>query len=329
MLKKLFLFLFCFCTLPLGAEVSVLTVTDEDKHQTKEDFQHTYEYFIISDTASMKCQATRITSRWFATAAHCVKDPCQNQCKIQMDLMDTPVSLLAQGMHDKQHKIVFVHPGYNPNKMVKDDFALIKLDVRQAPKIYYRRATKKGAPNMAMKVNDFFAWLKPRPSAMSKYNKALHPTLPPLVDFSVPRNYEIDRKLSVISIFDGERNVKKATSPVYYVKGLGYAYTNNFGIRKGMSGSGVMSNTGELIGIISSNIGETWYKGDKKVSQNDWFMFPVFNEDLLAFMKTTMGSDFDKIDFKDAYPSFVKKTKQDFSGVENTMQRSAAKKSTK
>ncbi len=329
MLKKIFLFLFCFCTLPLGAEVSILTVTDEDKHQTKEDFQHTYEYFITSDSSSMKCQATRIASRWFATAAHCVKNLCQNKCKIQMDLMDTPVSLLAQETHDKQHKIVFVHPGYNPSKMVKDDFALIKLDVRQAPKIYYRRATKKGAPNRAMEANDFFAWLKPRSSAMSKYNKALRPTLPPLVDFSVPRNYEIDRKLSVISIFDGARSVKKATSPVYYVKSLGYAYTTNFGIRKGMSGSGVMSNTGELMGIISSNVGENWYKNGEKVSRNEWFMFPVFNESILTFMKTTMGSDFDKIDFKDAYPSFVKKTKQDFTGVETLMQNNLAKKSKK
>ena len=107
MLKKIFLFLFCFCTLPLGAEVSILTVTDEDKHQTKEDFQHTYEYFITSDSSSMKCQATRIASRWFATAAHCVKNLCQNKCKIQMDLMDTPVSLLKY--HERPGNVKMDH----------------------------------------------------------------------------------------------------------------------------------------------------------------------------------------------------------------------------
>lgn len=329
MLKKIFLFLFCFCTLPLAAEVSVLTVTDEDKHQTAEDFYHTYEYFITSGTNSKKCQATRITSRWFATAAHCVKDFCRSKCKIQIDLMDTPVSVLAQGMHDTKNRIVFVHPRYSENKLVEDDLALIKLDVRQAPKIYYRRSNKKGTPHISMDANDFFAWLKPRARAMSKYNRALNPVLPALVDFSVSRNYEIDRQLSVISIFDGIRNVKKATSPVYYVKNLGYAYTTNFGIRKGMSGSGVMSNTGELVGIISSNVGENWYKNGKKVSQSDWFMFPVFNESILSFMKTTMGSDFDRIDFKDAEPSFVKKTKQDFAGVEALMRQRAVKKSKK
>ncbi len=327
MLKKLFLFFLCFGALPLGAEVSVLTVTDEDKHTKTEDFYHTYEYFVSSgSTQQMKCQATRITSRWFATAAHCVKEMCQKECKIRMDLMDTPVSVLAQGTHEAKHLTVFVHPGYNPNKMVKDDFALIKLDVRHAPKIYYRRATLKNGNNTGISANEFLAWLSKNPRAKAKYNRALNPVLPPLVDFSVSRDYEIDRHLSVISIFDGIRNVKKATSPVYYVKSLGYAYTTNFGIRKGMSGSGVMSNTGELVGIISSNVGENWYKNGKKVSKNEWFMFPVFNGSILAFMKTTMGSDFDKIDFKDAGPSFVKKTKQNFAGVTTLMQQNAAKK---
>lgn len=319
MLKKLFLFLLCFCVLPLGAEVSILTVTDEDKHTKTEDFYHTYEYYIVSDDASIKCQATRITSRWFATAAHCVKDPCRNKCKIRMDLVDTVVSALAEGNHDKTHPMVFMHPGYNADKGIKDDFALIKLDVRRAPKVYYRRATSNSGNNIAMSVKDFLAWLSKNPRANAKYNRALNPVLPALVDFSVSRNYEIDRQLSVISIFSGVRSVKKATDPVYYVNTLGYAYTTNFGIRKGMSGSGVMSNTGELVGIISSNVGEGWYKNGKKVSQNEWFMFPVFNESILAFMKTTMGSDFDKINFKDAEPSFVRKTRKDFSDVEVLM----------
>ena len=96
-----------------------------------------------------------------------------------------------------------------------------------------------------------------------------------------------------------------------------------------MSGSGVMSNTGELVGIVSSNVEGEWYRNDKKVSQNKWFMFPVFDESILLFMKTTMGSDFDKIDIKDAEPSFVKKTKRDFADVEGVMQSSSVKKSKK
>ena len=273
MLKK-FLFIFCcFCALSLCAEVSVLSVVDEDKHQTKEDFHHTYEYFAVSGSISKKCQATRITSRWFATAAHCVQDVCRDKCTIRMDLMDTTVSVFAEGEHNVKGKIknpiVFVHPGYKNQRFVKDDFALIKLDVQKAPKIYFRRSSKKNEPAKALHEKEFLAWLKSHRRAAVKYDKALRPKFPPLVDFSVSRNYEIDRQLSVISIFDGVRNVAKATSAVYYVKNLGYAYTTNFGIRKGMSGSGVMSNTGELVGIISANVEGGWYKNGKKAAEEN------------------------------------------------------------
>ena len=333
MMKKVFFIFSCFFALSLYAEVSVLSIVDEDKHQTKEDFHHTYEYFAVSNSMSKKCQATRLTSRWFATAAHCVADVCRDKCSIRMDLMDTPVSVFAQGEHDvkskTKHPIVFIHSGYKKQKMVKDDFALIKLDVQKSPKIYFRRTGKKSAPIELINEKEFFAWLKPRRRATSTYNKALRPKFPPLVDFSVSRNYEIDRKLSVISIFDGVRNVEKATSSVYYVKNLGYAYTTNFGIRKGMSGSGVMSNTGELMGIISANVEGSWYRNGKKVTDEKLFMFPVFDASIISFMQNIMGSDFNKIDRKDAEPSFVRKTNKDFSSVENIMKEISGKMSKK
>lgn len=328
-MKKIIFLLLGMSALSLWAEVSVLSVTDEDKHRTKEDFYHTYEYFVTSPTAQAKCQATRIAPRWFATAAHCVKDPCRKECTIRMDLMDSAVSALAQGEHSSKNATVFIHPGYREGTLVRDDFALIKLDVRKAPKTYYRRATKKNPQNVAMKETDFFAWLAKHPLAKKQYNKAINPTLPPLVDFTVSRNYEIDRKLSVISIFGGKRDVKQATNPVYYVHSLGYAYTTNFGIQKGMSGSGVMTNTGELMGIISSNVDENWYKDGKRVSHKEWFMFPVFNESILSFMQDTMGSDFNKMGHKDAIPSFVKKTQHNFSPVEQAMKKPTSKQNKK
>ena len=46
-MKRLLVFLFLFCCASaVWTQVSVLTVTDEDKHTTKEDFYHTFEYFI-------------------------------------------------------------------------------------------------------------------------------------------------------------------------------------------------------------------------------------------------------------------------------------------
>ncbi len=313
-MKKLFLLACCLCAFPACAEVSVMSVTDEDKHTRTEDFYHTFEYFIVSASSSYKCQATRIAPRWFATAAHCVKDRCTQNCTLRMDLLDTPVSVLAEVKHTAKNPAVFIHPGYKKGQLVKDDFALIRLDLTRADKTYYRRATAKNPQNVALSEKQFTAWLARNPRTHAKYRHVLSPTLPPIAVFD-NANYVLDRNMSVISIFSGKREVKKDPYPVYYVKNLGYAYTQNFGIRQGMSGSGVMTNTGELIGIISAYVGADLYKGKQKIKHQDLFMFPVFNESLVSFMRDTLGSDWPRVDVKDAYPYLVRKTSKDFTDV--------------
>lgn len=289
-MKNLFLAFLFLAALPVYSEVSLMTVTDENKHTQKEDFYHTFEYYISGADQNSKCQATRIAPRWFATAAHCVKDLCASSCDIRMDLLDTSVSVLAKTQHTAHTPNVFVHPGYHKGQLVKNDFALIRLDLNRAPKTYYRRAHAKNPNNVAMSEKQFTAWLARNPRTNAKYRRILSPSLPPIAMFD-NANYVLDRKTSVISIFDGQREVKTNSNPVYYVKDLGYAYTQNFGIRQGMSGSGVMTNTGELIGIISAYVGADLYKGNQKIKHQDLFMFPVFNEELVSFMRDTLGSD--------------------------------------
>jgi len=59
---------------------------------------------------------------------------------------------------------------------------------------------------------------------------------------------------------------------------------------------------------------ETWYQqGNGPKKEENYFMFPVFNKGLMDFMKNTMGSDFDKISIREAYPYCVSKTGKDFS----------------
>lgn len=309
----------CLC-LAAGAwsQVSVISVTDEDKHSRKEDFYHTFEYYVTpvgkQTGAAGKCQATRIGRRWFATAAHCVKTACQNGCTIQMDLLEQPVSALAKVTHTAKKPAVFVHPGFAADKMVKNDFALIRLDLDRAPQTYYRRPAGKRKYNLAISRADFAAYLEKNRSAKSQYSCIISPEFPALVLFD-DGNYKIDRKLSVISIFDGKREIKPNPYPVYYVKALGFAYTGNFGIRKGMSGSGVMANTGELIGIISANLTSVRWTDKKNAKTEEFFMFPVFNQEIASFMEDTMGSDYYKLDWKDAYPSFVNKSRKSYASV--------------
>ncbi len=255
MKKFLMLLGLCIAALAVWAEVSVISVTDEDKHSKKEDFYHTFEYFITSDgQTTSKCQATRISNRWFVTAAHCVKTLCAKSCTLHMDLLDTPVSVFAQGTHTAKKPSVFIHPAYFSTQEIGKDVALIRLDINRADKVYYRRPTKQNENMQTLSLQTFEAWLAKHRRANSQYRHVLSPQIPPIAVFD-NGNYVLDRKVSVISIFDGKRQVKPDPHAVYYVKELGYAYTNDFGIRKGMSGSGVMTNTGELIGIISATLG--------------------------------------------------------------------------
>ena len=303
MFKKFLCVCLISCALPLLAEVSVLSVTDEDKHTKKEDFWHTFEYYIIPPGGNSvgKCQATRIAKNWYATAAHCVAERCQNGCTLRMDLLEQPTSVFVSAKHTPKKPIVFIHPSYSGKELVAHDFALLRMDVANLPSVYYIRPSGKETRNTQISRAAFQNYLKQNNAARREFYSVMHPALPPILLFdNVTRR--IDRKLSVISIFDGKRSIVPDPYPADYVKEVGFAYTQNFGIKQGMSGSGVMTNTGELAGIISAYLTVT--VGNNQ-SQKQYFMFPVFNEELTSFMEEVMGSDYYKMDRKDAYPNYV------------------------
>ena len=310
MRRLLFLLLTAVFVLPLQAQVGVLSVSDENKYETKEDFYHTFEYFISNSAGQgAKCQATRIGRRWFATAAHCVAELCREGCTLQLDLLEQPVSALAAVTHSPKKPAVFIFPGYSSNTFVKNDFALFRLDLDRTPLTYYRRATPKRPYNAVLRQSQFQAFLDKNRRAKSQFAHIKSPQFPALVLFD-EGNYRIDRKLSVVSIFGGKREIKPNPYPVYYLKQLGFAYTTNFGIRQGMSGSGVMANTGELVGIISAHLTSSQISALGDTKTKDYFVFPVFNAEVASFMESVMGSDYYKLDWKDCFPSFVRKTGQ-------------------
>ena len=306
-MKNLIFCLVLMCGAVAHADVNIMTVTDEDRHTKKEDFYHTFEYHISPlgrGGSGSKCQATRIGRRWFATAAHCVETCVAGGCRIQMDLLDEPFSVLAQVDSTPKRPAVFVHPKYNKKVFPQNDFTLIRLDLNKAPLVYYKRVNR--TELVGIFLQQFQAYLRTHRAAAAKFRRVMRGDLPPIVAFD-DDTYLIDRKLSVISIFDGVRDVKQNPYKAYYVKDLGFAYTQNFGIRKGMSGSGVMTNTGELIGVVSGTLNWQRYSSAQgKTEEKDFFLFLAFNKSVRAFMESVMGSDYYKLDFKDAYPQFIK-----------------------
>lgn len=310
-MKKFILCLFFTVVSPAFSQVNVISVTDETKHTKKEDFFHTFEYYIIPSSNSVhggKCQATRIGRRWFATAAHCVTPLCDNGCRIELDLLEQSVSARAAVEHSAKHPAVFIHPEY-AGHLAQNDFALFRLDLDRTPLVYYRR----GKVNAIVSAQVFKSFLNKNRRAASQLKHIQSPEFPPLVRFD-DGNYILDRKISVISIFGGKREVKINPHPVHYVNALGYAYTTNFGIIKGMSGSGVVTNTGELLGMISGNL-TTAPRNAANTRTEDFFMFPVFNANIAAFMESVMGSDFYKLEWKDAYPYLVRKSRKNYRAI--------------
>ncbi len=307
--------IFCLCLLFFSvlswAEVGVLSVTDEDVHAKKEDFWHTFEYYVTgSDGVRAKCQATRVGKKWFATAAHCVVERCKSRCTLQVDLLEQPFSALASVEHTAKKPVVFIHPEYDPKVPVVHDFALLKIDVSSVPLQYYRRAQGKETQNVAVSKAAFNAFLRRTPVARREFEQALRPKLPALLIFG-GRDAHIDRQLSVISIFNGRRQILQNPYPADYIKRLGFAYTKDFGIREGVSGSGVMTNTGELAGIAAAHLSFIPPDQDRKV----FFMFSVFDEDLTVFMESVMGSDYYKLDRRNASDGYISSDVSDYSEI--------------
>ncbi|MDR0735057.1 MAG: hypothetical protein LBG16_05200 [Elusimicrobiota bacterium] len=242
------LLLFCAAAIIRAEGVSYLTITDEAQYRQAADFTNTFEIKIINPGSDKitKCQAVRLDKNWYITAAHCISPQCDGVCQIQVRLVVNPqYEMSALITHSPKTQRVFKNDKtVSAREKAAYDAALMHIPADGADYIYRAPALRR-----AISEDDF---LKIIPD-YNIYYKAVNGThLPDILHINSGYPVMIDRQASIVSIWNDERSVLPAKKPLFYLPVQKYIFTENFGIVQGISGSGVMTNTGELVGIVSA-----------------------------------------------------------------------------
>lgn len=287
-MKKLFLsslFLFSVCAI-MAQGVSYITITNEESYKSSSDFNNTYEVNLNQhglNTIS-KCQAVRLAKDWFITAAHCVEPVCDVACSMQVRLIVKPTYEMGlTTTHTPSNPKVFKNPKSNvAGKNAAYDLALLYFPSYDSKFVY-----KDPSRRMILPESVF---LKRLPDYNIYYRAENGTNIPVVLAVNSKENVMINRSLSVASIWDGRTDVLQTAKPVFYSPKLHYIFTENFGIIKGISGSGVMTNTGELVGIVSA-IGDLTKRnsvtGEAVVTPVAFFA--AFDNYALDFIKSFIG----------------------------------------
>ena len=252
MKNKIFLFLsFILLAAAIMAEVSFVTVTNEESYNSVKDFTNTYEINLNKHGTQdiVKCQAVRLARNWFITAAHCVKDVCSGDCSFQARLIVgsnyEADFTTTQAKKFSQKIFTFSRTKLDSNQPLYD-IALIYFDPKETKTVF-----KDSAARRSLNEAQFLR----RVSSRAAYARALNGTnLPTILVIDSKESLALKRDLSIISIWSGKTELLKNENsfPVFYSSILSNLITKNFGVIKGISGSGVMTNTGELLGIVSA-----------------------------------------------------------------------------
>lgn len=286
---KVFTILLLALLLPCGqaaAGVSFISVSDDDSYNEAEDFSNTYEinFNRHGESDISKCQAVRLSEHWFLTAAHCVDNACKDECSFQARLIVGP---------NYEADMTITHTPQSP-KIFKHKKA--KLDSRSSSYdlalLYFKPSeTKVVYKDMALKIaltEDQFLERIPNESLFYKAVKGTN--IPNLLVVNSKQGKELKRDVSVISIWNGKREVLDAKDSLVYSPKQNLFFTENFGIIKGISGSGVMTNTGELAAIVSA-IGSVgvYNQKTKKYDPVSIVYLSAFDQEVVDFINEHVG----------------------------------------
>ena len=304
-MKRFFFLLFSlFIPTIIFAEVSFMTINDEAAYKNASDFSNTYEinFNRHGENNINKCQAVRLQEYWFLTAAHCVENACRDNCSFQARLIVGPNYEADMTVtHTPKSPKIYKHSKAKIDKLSSSyDLALLHFKPSETKVVY-----KDMSARIALSETQF---LRRIPNDTLYYKAVKGTNIPSLLVMDSDSGKILDRELSVISIWDGKREVMNNEQPVIYSPKNKLLFTNNFGIKKGISGSGVMTNTGELVGIVSALDNISAFNNTTKKYQNiNLVYFSAFDKETINFIQEHVGG----ISYIEAGPEFYKNLNND------------------
>jgi hypothetical protein len=204
--------------------------------------------------------------------------------------------MAVSATHSAKYPKVFKNARTKLNKTsTQYDIALMYIPMKTA-RYNYR------IPGRGLNISEEL-FLKIIPDYNVYYKAVNGVNLPVMLTITAAKPKMLNREVSVISIWDGTRSVLPARDKIFYLPAKKYLVGQNFGIIQGISGSGVMTNTGELVGIISAtaNLQKT-DNATKKTAVVPMVFITPFDQYATNFIKNTAGVT----NFKKADKNFLK-----------------------
>ena len=255
------------------------------KYLDVRQYNNTYEINIYKqgDKTEAKCQAVRLSKEWFLTAAHCFIPVCDNACQITAKMADSPqYQFEMTTQHSGTSQAVYLHPKAKENQ-ISYDIALVKFDPQ---KTMYNFKDKKNF--ILLTKQDTLSKLNP--SQKTEFTQAIDGVnFPTILELKPESPKVLNKSLAVASVWAYKKDILSSEDYVFFSPKKHMLYTSNFGIRQGISGSGVMTSTGELVGIVSAvaHTRRTITDGITAQSKDiDFSMFSTFDDSVLSFLKS-------------------------------------------
>ena len=250
------------------------------------------------DKNAKQCQAVRIAPKWYLTAAHCVRPYCDKECIVTVQLLQGSLQAQAVLRHNNSTPHVFVPPAYHPGEgtSIRHDIALIGFDPSEEDYTFYDARSKK-----ELDWDTFEKYLRKGgyEDARDQWQslQTARPTLRSVTN-SVSRKLLFPVAVPDLRQ-DGIYVQQESGNGFYYFTELHHYIGPNFGVRKGMSGSGVVLPGGTVIGVVSASLNNTgrvviYNEKDEPTGflpySSDYFLFTPISQENKAFIEAIVKS---------------------------------------